>query len=207
MADGAAHLVDRVLPEAPVRQWVLSLPHALRFAVGFDATLCGQVLALFIRAVRRFYCHRAKAHLGLASVRQAHTGAVTALQRFSGGLGLGLHFHSLFVDGVFVEQADGAVWFRAAPPPGRDELQSITAEVCAAVRRLRGLDPEDVQSAASRERAAAEPLLAACAGAAVLSHIATGSRAGARVQRLSSTRPRSVSGEAQAPPGAGDRRD
>ncbi len=26
MADSAAHLVDRVFPEAPVRQWVLSLP-------------------------------------------------------------------------------------------------------------------------------------------------------------------------------------
>jgi hypothetical protein len=31
MADTAAHLVDRVLPEAPVRQWVLSLPFALRY--------------------------------------------------------------------------------------------------------------------------------------------------------------------------------
>jgi hypothetical protein len=26
MADTAAHLADRVFPEAPVRQWVLSLP-------------------------------------------------------------------------------------------------------------------------------------------------------------------------------------
>lgn len=30
MADTAAHLVDRLLPEVPVRQWVLSLPFALR---------------------------------------------------------------------------------------------------------------------------------------------------------------------------------
>ena len=30
MADTAAHLVDRVLPQAPVRQWVLSLPFSLR---------------------------------------------------------------------------------------------------------------------------------------------------------------------------------
>jgi hypothetical protein len=30
MADTAAQLVDRVLPEVPVRQWVLSLPFALR---------------------------------------------------------------------------------------------------------------------------------------------------------------------------------
>src|SRR3990172_8151 len=31
MADTAAHLVHRVLPVAPVRQWVLSLPFALRY--------------------------------------------------------------------------------------------------------------------------------------------------------------------------------
>ena len=29
-ADTAAHLVDRVLPEAPVREWVLTVPYALR---------------------------------------------------------------------------------------------------------------------------------------------------------------------------------
>ena len=28
MADTAAHLVDRVFPRVPVRQWVLSLPYA-----------------------------------------------------------------------------------------------------------------------------------------------------------------------------------
>ena len=31
MADTAAHLVDRVLPQVPIRQWVLSLPFALRY--------------------------------------------------------------------------------------------------------------------------------------------------------------------------------
>jgi hypothetical protein len=31
MADLAAHLVDAVLPCAPVRQWVLSLPYRVRF--------------------------------------------------------------------------------------------------------------------------------------------------------------------------------
>ena len=31
MSDTAAHLVDRVFPEIPVRQWVLSFPFALRY--------------------------------------------------------------------------------------------------------------------------------------------------------------------------------
>ena len=35
MADTAAHLVDRVFPKVPVRQWVLSLPFSLRYRLHF----------------------------------------------------------------------------------------------------------------------------------------------------------------------------
>jgi hypothetical protein len=51
MADTAAHLVDRVLPEVPVRQWVLSLPFALRYRLAYDARLAGQVLRIFVQRV------------------------------------------------------------------------------------------------------------------------------------------------------------
>ena len=51
MADTAAHLVDRVLPEAPVRQWVLSLPFSLRYRLAYDARLTRDVLRIFIRRV------------------------------------------------------------------------------------------------------------------------------------------------------------
>jgi len=33
MEDGADHLVRNVLPAVPVRQWVLSFPHQVRFLV------------------------------------------------------------------------------------------------------------------------------------------------------------------------------
>jgi ribosomal protein S27E len=51
MSDTAAHLVDRVFPEVPVRQYVLSLPFALRIRVAFDQTLCSDVLRIFMRSV------------------------------------------------------------------------------------------------------------------------------------------------------------
>jgi hypothetical protein len=51
MADTAAHLVDRVLPRVPVRQWVLSLPWALRYRLAYDRVLWSDVLRLFIRTV------------------------------------------------------------------------------------------------------------------------------------------------------------
>jgi hypothetical protein len=48
MADTAAHLVDRVFPRVPVRQWVLSLPFTLRYRLAYDARLVGDVLNIFV---------------------------------------------------------------------------------------------------------------------------------------------------------------
>jgi len=39
MAERAAHLVEHVFPpDVPVRQWVLSVPHRLRYRLAYDAT-------------------------------------------------------------------------------------------------------------------------------------------------------------------------
>ncbi|MBI2160880.1 MAG: hypothetical protein HYU25_11000 [Candidatus Rokubacteria bacterium] len=51
MSELAAQLVDRVIPHVPVRQWVLSLPWSLRYQLAFDAGLCRDVLAVFMRVV------------------------------------------------------------------------------------------------------------------------------------------------------------
>lgn len=51
MADTAAHLVNRVLPVVPVRQWVLSVPFALRYRMAYDSQLMSAVLSVFVRAV------------------------------------------------------------------------------------------------------------------------------------------------------------
>ena len=49
MAELSAHLVDGVLGGLPVRQWVLTLPYRLRYALAWDHRLCRAVLAVFIR--------------------------------------------------------------------------------------------------------------------------------------------------------------
>ena len=51
MADTAAHLVDRVLPEIPCRQWVLTLPYTLRFLMAYDSKLITEIHNIFIRSV------------------------------------------------------------------------------------------------------------------------------------------------------------
>ena len=98
MADTAAHLVDRVLPEAPVRQRVLTLPYALRYRGAYDARLTSEVLRAFIRALFAELRRRARRLWG---VRAEQCGAVTFIQRFGSALDLNVHFHTLALDGVY----------------------------------------------------------------------------------------------------------
>jgi hypothetical protein len=51
MADTAAHLVDWVFPEVPIRQWVLSLPFALRYRLAYDAHLVSDMVHTFVQIV------------------------------------------------------------------------------------------------------------------------------------------------------------
>jgi hypothetical protein len=51
MSDTAAHLVDRVLPHVPVRQWVLSFPHAIRYRLAYDAGMVTDVLGIFTKTI------------------------------------------------------------------------------------------------------------------------------------------------------------
>src|SRR5947208_5396257 len=78
MADTAAHLVDRVFPDVPVRQWVLTLPVGLRYRMAFDASLTAEVHRAFIRTLFASLRRRAREH---RRIRYAHAGSVTFVQR------------------------------------------------------------------------------------------------------------------------------
>jgi hypothetical protein len=58
MNAGALTLVDRVLPEVPIRQFVLTMPFSLRFPLPFDRELLGQVLRIFTDTVDSNYRKR-----------------------------------------------------------------------------------------------------------------------------------------------------
>jgi hypothetical protein len=64
MNAGALTLVDHILPDTPIRQWVLTLPFPLRFPLAFDGALLGQVLRIFTDTVARWYRQR-QAYRGL----------------------------------------------------------------------------------------------------------------------------------------------
>jgi len=51
MAESAALLVDEVLPEKPLRQWVLSFPFQLRFLFASRPEIMGRVPGIVYRVI------------------------------------------------------------------------------------------------------------------------------------------------------------
>ncbi len=62
MVETAALLADEVLPERPLRQWVLSLPYALRFLLATDPDSLTLVLGAAYRVVSGFLLSKAGWH-------------------------------------------------------------------------------------------------------------------------------------------------
>ena|SRR5436190_747472 len=95
MVETAAHLTDHVLPDLPLRQWVLAVPKRLRYFLERDAELQGAALHLFLREVEQ--CLRAHSP---GSCPAARLGAVAFIHRFGSTLNPHLHFHCVVIDGV-----------------------------------------------------------------------------------------------------------
>ncbi len=130
MCNTAAHLVDRVAPNVPVRQWVLSLPFELRRLVAFRADVLTAVARIFFETVSADYRRRS----GVGSPR---AGAVTCVQRFGGSLNLNPHLHVIWLDGVFTFD-EGTTRFHPAEPPNRECLERIVRHVARRVVRWLG---------------------------------------------------------------------
>ncbi len=161
MAEQACHLVDRVLPRAPYRQWVLTLPWQVARAAAYDARLCGRVFAIFADEVGRWQRTRAR-KLGVEAPR---AGAVLEIQRFADGLQLFVHAHLLAPDGVFHETSDGRVRWRGIGPPTVEAVETVVGRVTARVRRL--LERQASTADADGPGPASEhPLLEQCADVA-----------------------------------------
>ena len=129
MQGTATHLIDRVLPHVPTRQWVLSLPRWARFLLARDPQLITRTLDLALRAI--FARHRLRARrLG---VRGSRAGAVTFVQRFGSALNLNVHFHAVIPDGVWI-RGEGTVRFVPLPAPTDRDVQEVLRSIERRVR-------------------------------------------------------------------------
>jgi len=145
MVDTAALLVDDVLPHRGVRQWVLSVPFPLRFLFARDPAAMNGALRIVIRAISAHLI--SKSGLGQA---QAQTGSVTLIQRFGGALNLNIHFHMIFLDGVYDVRRHGRPRFIPVPAPTAVDMATLVHRISERVGRhleRRGLLVRDAESA------------------------------------------------------------
>jgi hypothetical protein len=145
MAETAALLSDEVFPDVPLRQWVISFPFPLRYLFAAHPQAMGKVLRLIYRAISTHLLHKAGLQL-----KDGATGAVTLIQRFGSALNLNIHFHILFLDGVYVCRDDRSPRFQRVKAPNKDELEELIQLISQRVGRClerQGLLEQDTESA------------------------------------------------------------
>ena len=182
MAESAALLVDEVFPEQPVRQWVLSFPFQLRFLFASCPELMGRVLGVVYRAISSHLIRK----LGLTR-KTAQTGAVTLIQRFGSALNLNVHFHMLFLDGVYIENQHGKTRFQKTTAPNQQELtelvHSISHRVAGFLER-EGVLERDVENSYLNLEEGGEDPMQQVLGCSVSYRIAIGPQRGRKVFTL-----------------------
>jgi len=181
MVESAALLVDEVLPRRPMRQYVLSVPYQLRFLFARDPQVMGRVLGIVYRAIETHLIHKA----GLTRAT-AQTGAVTLIQCFGSALNLNIHFHMLFLDGVYVPR-DEALAFRRVSAPSRAELDALLERISQRVGRYlerAGLLVRDTENSYLSLESAETTAMDDLRGHSITYRIAMGARQGRKAFTL-----------------------
>jgi ribosomal protein S27E len=199
MAESAALLVDEVFPEQPVRQWVLSVPSPLRFLFASRPAVMGEVLGIVYRCIATHLIREAG-----FSRKTARTGAVTLIQRFGSALNLNIHFHMLFLDGVYVERGDGSLRFCRVKAPTSAELTRLAHTLARRVGRFlerEGLLARDAEN--SYLSGEAEGPMDRLLGSSITYRIAVGRHQGRKVFTLQSLPAGGSAGDAHGHGGPG----
>jgi hypothetical protein len=148
MCATAANLIEHVLPEVALRQWVLTFPFAWRRRLAMDGTLLGALTRIFIKSVHAFYAKRAAAR----GKPHARTGSVTLVQRTSSDLRLNPHLHVVFLDGAYHQDSGELVWQQLGQLRTREVgevLERAVRRMARYLARRAAIEPDDADSAES----------------------------------------------------------
>ena len=150
MCNEAANIPFRVLPNVPVRQWVMSLPWELRGLAAARPKVLGAMDRIFAEEIGRM-------SKKLTKVAGTRTGSVASEQLFGGALNLHPHLHALQVDGAFTKVGAGVRFHEATPPAKADVATGAQRVRDRAVRWLSRHGFVDERAAEERGNQPAEP--------------------------------------------------
>ncbi len=190
------HLVDHVIPQVPVRQWVLSLPIPLRLLLAAQPELITPVLQAVQRVLSRHLLEQAGLKAG-----EGDCGSVTLIQRFGSAANLNIHLHCLVLDGVYQTNAEGEPEFIEIAAPSDEQVWEVLEKIIKRVMKQlvrRGILVEDQGETyladADDDCEEARALRPLHRGSCVY-RIAFGPRAGQKVLTLQGALPRETSGK------------
>jgi hypothetical protein len=190
MAQTAAHLVERVIPWVPACQWGVSVPVPLRYWMAASQELTAKIHTIICTTIGQYYVNQMVTR-GVPR-DQVQPRSVTFIQRFGSALNLHLHFHCVFLEGVYLDRTKASLkprFIKGEPPTDADiatVVQKISRRVIRALRHLgyleAGLDaPAATGYDPLRDDA---PELARTLAASVQQRLAFGERAGQKVRRI-----------------------
>jgi len=140
MAQTAGHLVAQVIPWVPTRQWVVSVPIPLRYWMASSQALTATVHTIIRTTIGQYYVNQAVTR-GVPRDK-VQPGSVTFIQRFGSAINLNVHYHVVFLEGVYLDRtAQGRTprFFPGEPPTDTDIADVVQKISRRVIRKLRQL--------------------------------------------------------------------
>ena len=188
MADNAALLVDEILPSVDMRQWVISFPFQLRFLFACYPKIMSKVLSIVTRVISTHLIQK-----GGFKQSTARTGAVTFIQRFGSALNLNVHYHMLFLDGIYIDGfTKEKQIFKRVKAPTSAELDILVHRISQRVARYltkQGLLVEDIENSYLNFDGLDQEPIQDLLGHSITYRIAIGSQRGRKVFTLQTLPP------------------
>jgi hypothetical protein len=128
MAQTAVHIVDHIIPEVPVRQFVVTFPYQLRLWLAASEEMLGDVCGMIARTIMKFIISQSEAECAKPKV-----GLICFVQRFGSALNLNPHLHFIVTDGVFDTKSTGREKFYYARAPNNEEAAMLIQQIAQTV--------------------------------------------------------------------------
>ena len=184
MTEGAAHLVDNILPIVPYRQFVVTFPFPMRYWLNTNKALFSASHKIITDAIQELYIQALK----IPANHKPKIGIVSFTQRFGSALNLNPHLHIIVTDGAHYrpQQPIFRKLKRLAEKQVSSLLSTITERIIIMLKHRGFLDQygEMVENPLMDSLFTESESIHLATQASLSGRIAFGPHAGQRVRRL-----------------------